>query len=78
MAEHWGKDNPSGEAAGRDHAGVVEWMKADSAEITALDVDRPLLPQAHLLTDEQIGEAFRSMDPLARAGLSTGYSTYKN
>jgi hypothetical protein len=48
--------------------GVVRWMKKHRGEIRGLDPERPLLPQFDLLTDGQIREAFRSMDPLANAG----------
>lgn len=51
--------------------GVVKWMKKHRDEIYGLDPERPLLPQFDLLTDEQIREAFRSMDPLAKASLGT-------
>jgi hypothetical protein len=35
-------------------------------EIRGLDKERPLLPQLELPSDEQMREAFRSMDPLAK------------
>ncbi len=47
--------------------GVVKWMKKHSDAINGLDPERPLLPQFDLLTDDQIRELFRSMDPLASA-----------
>jgi len=43
--------------------GLISWMKEHADEISKLDLDRPLLPQFDLLTDEQIRAAFRSMDP---------------
>ncbi len=45
--------------------GIVEWMREHSDSIQGLDPDLPLLPQLDRLTDEQLREAFRSMDPMA-------------
>jgi hypothetical protein len=63
--------NPSGSGHGLADArimkGLVAWMTAHAAEIPALDPSRPLLPQFDRLTDEQMREAFRSMDPWAKA-----------
>jgi hypothetical protein len=59
------KGDPHGMANERIMKGLVNWMKAHSSEIQALDSSRPLLPQFDLLTDEQMREAFRSMDPWA-------------
>ena len=41
-------------------------MEANAAVIQGLDRERPMLPQFDLLTDEQMREMARSMDPLAR------------
>jgi len=40
-------------------------MRAHAREIRGLDPSRPLLPQAPLLSDDQIRAAFRSLDPFA-------------
>lgn len=46
--------------------GIVRWMSEHPMEIQGLDSKRPLLPQADLLTDEQIRGIFRGLDPLAK------------
>ena len=46
--------------------GVEQWMRAHAAAIAGLEAAKPLLPQMDRLTDEQLREAFRSQDPLAR------------
>ena len=58
--------NPSGLANERIMKGLAAWMEARVAEIPTLDRSRPLLPQFDCLTDEQMREAFRSMDPWAK------------
>ena len=60
-----GNDSYHGQANQRIMKGLVEWMKRHRKEIRGLDLERPLLPQFDLLSDEQIKEVFRSMDPLA-------------
>ena len=45
--------------------GIVAWMEKHAARIKGLDRSRPTLPQFDLLTNDQIREAFSSMDPLA-------------
>lgn len=74
------KDSGSGEAGGEIMRGLVQWMKAHSGEIKALDLDRPLLPQADRLTNDQVFAAFRSMDPLANLPKAPhfGYSTQRD
>ncbi|HJW95119.1 MAG TPA: hypothetical protein VJ901_16000 [Thermoanaerobaculia bacterium] len=57
-----GSDSPHGQANLRIMKGLVEWMKAHAK----LDPKRPVLPQLDTLTDEQLREAARSMDPWAR------------
>jgi len=46
--------------------GLLAWMQAHARELPALDPSRPLLPQFDCLTDEQMREAFRSMDRWAK------------
>jgi hypothetical protein len=62
--------NPSGSGHGLADArimkGLFAWMTAHATEIPALDPSRPLLPQFDRLNDEQMREAFRSMDPWAK------------
>ncbi len=45
---------------------LLKWMKEHRNEIKDIDADRPLLVQAHLLTDDQIKHCFTAADPLAR------------
>ena len=60
-----GDDTSHGQANERIMKGIVRWMREHTGEIDDLDPGRPLLPQLDQLTDEQLREAFRSMDPLA-------------
>jgi hypothetical protein len=66
FAANIGDPTPHGQANRRIMKGVVKWMKTHSNEIQGLDPAQSLLPQFDLLNDEQIREAFRSMDPLAQ------------
>ncbi len=59
-----GDPSPHGQANERVMRGLVAWMTAHAAEISGLDRARPLLPQFDLLTDDQIREAFASLDPM--------------
>ena len=61
-----GDPTPHGQANLQIMKGLVKWMKRHRREIRGLDSERPFLPQFDLLSDEQIREAFRSMDPLAK------------
>ncbi|HQK86527.1 MAG TPA: hypothetical protein PLU25_02750, partial [Acidobacteriota bacterium] len=61
-----GDPTPHGQANRRIMKGLVKWMKQHRREIAGLDPQRPLLPQFDRLTDDQIRQAFRSMDPLAK------------
>jgi hypothetical protein len=56
-------ENSHGLANERIMKGLVAWMQAHASEITSLDPSRPLLPQFDRLTEDQMREAFRSMDP---------------
>lgn len=60
-----GSNTPHGIAGKRALEGVTGWMRTHAAEIAGLDRDKPLLPQLDRLTDAQLREAFRSLDPLA-------------
>ena len=62
-----GDSTPHGQANRNIMKGVVKWMKKHPDAIRGLDPERPLLPQFDLMTDDQIRELFRSMDPLASA-----------
>jgi hypothetical protein len=59
-----GDASPHGQANERLMKGIVAWMSSHAAEIAQLDRSRPLLPQFDRLTDDQIREAFASLDPM--------------
>jgi len=65
-----GSNTPHGIADKRALEGVTGWMRTHAAEIPGLDRDKPLLPQLDKLTDAQLREAFRSIDPLASGSQS--------
>ena len=60
-----GDRTPHGRANLEIMKGLVSWMGRHRNEIRGLDAERPLLPQLDLLSDEQLRQAFRSMDRLA-------------
>jgi hypothetical protein len=60
-----GDPTPHGQANTRALRGLDAWMRAHVHEIRGIDPSRPLLPQAPLLSDDQIRAAFRSLDPFA-------------
>ena len=60
-----GDKTPHGKANLKIMKGLVAWMDRHRGEIAGLDGDSPMLPQADLLSEEQLREAFRSMDRLA-------------
>ena len=62
-----GNPTPHGQANLKLMKGLVAWMDAHRAVIAGLDAGAPLLPQLDKLTDEQLREAARSLDPLAAA-----------
>lgn len=57
---------PHGQGNRRVLEGYRRWMRAHRDEIAGFDRNQPTLSQLHLLTDEQIVAAARSMDPWAR------------
>lgn len=59
------KSSPHGRANRRIMQGLVAWMEKHRASIAGLDAARPMLPQFDKLTDEQMREAMRAMDPWA-------------
>ncbi|HSR67598.1 MAG TPA: hypothetical protein VLU25_06620 [Acidobacteriota bacterium] len=61
-----GDDSSHGQANLRIMKGLVKWMTEHQAGIQGFDQSRPVLPQLDLLTDDQLREAFRSMDPWAK------------
>lgn len=63
-----GEHNATGHGRGNRRVleGYRRWMRAHRGEIAGFDPDRPTLSQLHLLTDAQIVDAARAMDPWAR------------
>ena len=59
-----GDDTPHGRANEMFAEGAVEWMKEHEEEIEGFDALRPHLPQLDRLSDRQLVEVARSMDPL--------------
>jgi hypothetical protein len=45
--------------------GYVQWMSVNSGKIPGLNPSQPLLPQFNLLSDEQVRQIARNLDPLA-------------
>ncbi len=60
-----GDHTPHGRANLKIVKSLVSWMETHRDAIAGLDSERPLLPQLDLLSDQQLRDAFRSMDPLA-------------
>ena len=61
-----GDGTPHGKANQEIMKGLVRWIDRHRDEIAGLEAERPLLPQLDLLSDEQLRQAFRSMDRLAQ------------
>lgn len=60
-----GDASPHGQANARIMRGLLQWLTAHASEIAHLDPGAPLLPQLPLLTDDQLRQAFASMDAFA-------------
>src|SRR6266852_5644902 len=58
-------NTPHGAANRRIGTLLTEWMRTHATSIAGLDIQKPMLVQVDKLTDDQLREAFRSMDPLA-------------
>ena len=65
MHPNIGDATPHGRANARIMSGLIRWMRERAPTIQGIDTSRPMLPQLPLLTDDQLRQAFRSMDPLA-------------
>ena len=57
---------PHGAANRRIGGLLTQWMRDHADRIVGIDTARPMLLQVDKLIDEQLRDAFRSMDPLAR------------
>ena len=64
LSRNIGDGTSHGKANQRIMKGLVEWMTENRASIANLDPDIPLLPQLDLLTNDQLKQAFRSLDPM--------------
>jgi hypothetical protein len=60
-----GDASPHGQANARIMQGLLAWLAAHASEIGHCDPRAPLLPQLPLMTDDQLRQAFASMDPFA-------------
>jgi hypothetical protein len=59
-------DTPHGNANRRILEGYRRWVRRHAREIAGFDTNTPTLTQLHLLSDDQIRAAARSMDPWAQ------------
>jgi hypothetical protein len=59
-------DTPHGDANRRILEGYRRWMRRHARDIAGFDRNQATLSQLHLLSDDQIRAAARSMDPWAR------------
>lgn len=57
--------SPHGRANKRIMQGLTAWMQKHRTSIANLDATRPLLPQLDKLSDDQMRDAMRAMDPWA-------------
>jgi len=65
FASNIGDAGAHGKANEQIMKGLVTWMKKNRSNIAEYDAGLPVLPQFDRLTNDQIREAFRSMDSLA-------------
>ena len=63
-----------GRANKRVMLGLIRWMRSHASTIAGIDTSRAMLPQLPLLTEAQLREAFRAMDPLASRTAHAGAS----
>ena len=63
-----------GRANARVMLGLIHWMRGHASSVRGLDATRAVLPQLPLLTEAQLRDAFRSMDPLASSTAHVGSS----
>ena len=66
MNRNIGDASSHGQANLRLIKDLVSWMDEHQPEIEGFDADRPTLPQADKMTDEQLREAMKSLDPMAK------------
>jgi hypothetical protein len=64
ISAYGGDASPHGQANERIMKVVVNWMDEHKSEIAGFDPTRPSLPQFDLLTDDQIRNLLRQVDPL--------------
>jgi hypothetical protein len=64
-----GGDSAHGQANERIMKILVAWMRANQNRIAGFDPSRPRLPQLDLLSDDQLRQAIRESDPMARGSI---------
>lgn len=65
LTRNIGDGTSHGDANERIMRGLVEWTDRNQESIAGFDPTLPTLPQLDRLSEEQLRQAFRSMDPLA-------------
>ena len=66
MSRNIGDNSSHGQANLKVVKGLVEWMEKNKENLSKIDAKRPMLPQIDKLTNAQLKEAIRSLDPLAK------------
>lgn len=61
-----GSDSSHGQANERIVKDLVAWMRQHEGRVEGFDRSRPHLPQLDLLSDDQLRDALREVDPLAQ------------
>lgn len=65
IGPNMGDGTSHGEANLKLVKGLVKWMNGHKKEIAGFDKSKPTLPQLDKLTNEQLRQAVKSMDPMA-------------
>jgi hypothetical protein len=70
-AETIGGDTPHGKANAKVLRGYVAWIEGHSTEVTGYEKSTPALMQLDKLTDDQIRNVGKALDPIARQARGT-------
>ncbi len=65
LSRNIGDNTSHGQANLRVIKGLVNWMEKNKGNLPLIDGNRPMLPQMDKLTEYQLKEAMKSLDPLA-------------
>ena len=65
LSRNIGDNTSHGQANLRVIKGLVNWMEKNKGDLPLIDENGPMLPQMDKLTDSQLKEAVKSLDPLA-------------